>query len=112
MRRISLTQYRTVDGKWQFVPVARDDKRNPKPALVVVKGETISSSTSGGGKFYLDYRDEEGKRIRTLCGVAPRDALDAWKTQCGIANGTLEPLENGEIPGERATVSLFPRHSH
>lgn len=105
MKRISLTQYRTVNGKWQFVPVARDDAGNPRPTQVIVKGEAISSSAPGGGKFYLDYRDEEGKRVRTPCGVSPREALDAWKTQSGIANGTIEPSAIGENPGERATVA-------
>lgn len=105
MKRISIAQYRTVDGKWQFVPVGRDDKGNPRPALVIVKGETISSSTPGGGKFYLDYRDQEGKRVRAPCGVSPREALDAWRMRSGIANGTIEPTAIEENPGERATVA-------
>jgi hypothetical protein len=32
---INLKQYRRLDGKWQFVPVVKENERpNPKPVLV------------------------------------------------------------------------------
>jgi len=40
---VNLKQYRKVEGKWQFVPVARDLKGNPDPRLVLLDGEPVSS---------------------------------------------------------------------
>jgi len=40
---VNLNQYRKVEGKWQFVPVARDPKGNPDPRLVLLDGEPVSS---------------------------------------------------------------------
>lgn len=90
IRKVSVRQYRNIDGKWQFCAVPKDAKGKPKPNLVIVKGETISSSSPGGGHFYLDYADENGKRIRKSCGVSPREALDAWTTQVGIHAGKID----------------------
>lgn len=104
MRKVSLTQYRIIDGKWQFARVPRDSKGKPKPALVIIDGETVSSSTPGAGQFYLDYRDNQGKRIRRPCGLAPREALDAWNTQIAIINGTIESSEIDTETQGHATV--------
>lgn len=83
--RVNLTQYRKVDGNWQFFPVAKSDGR-PNPRLVLINGEPVSSK---GGTFYLDWR-EDGKRKRRPCGTTPREALNAWHQQMGIISGEIE----------------------
>ena len=40
---VNLKQYRKVEGKWQFVPVARDPKGNPDPRLVMLDSEPVAS---------------------------------------------------------------------
>jgi hypothetical protein len=57
IEKVSIRQYRNVGGKWQFYSVPKDAKGKPKPDLVIVNGETISSSTRGGGQLFLDYAD-------------------------------------------------------
>ena len=66
------------------------------------------------GTFYLDWR-EDGKRIQKPCGVSPREALDAWRMQTAILDGTVEaadtdvhepvPLEFVSVKTAKATVS-------
>lgn len=53
IRKVSLRQYRTTDGKWQFCAVPKDAKGKPRPNLVVVNGEIISSNSPGGGNSTL-----------------------------------------------------------
>ena len=94
-RTANLKQYRSVGGKWTFVPVVKVNGK-PDPRLVLIDGEPTSSK--GGGKFYIEYRDG-GKRIQKPCGVTTREALDAWHLQSGILSGAVEqPAE--EAPGE------------
>lgn len=92
--KANLKQYRSVGGKWKFVPVAKVNGK-PDPRLVLIDGEPISSK--GGGKFYIEYRDG-AKRIQKPCGVTPREALDAWRLQSGILSGAMEqpPVEAPE----------------
>ena len=92
MRKASLKQHRINQGRWQLFPVLTVNRR-PDPRIVLVNGESIKSSSPAGGKFYLDYRDDTGRRIRRPCGVAPREALDAWQLQVGILNGKAEKPE-------------------
>ena len=47
---VDLKQYRKVTGKWQFVPVVKQNGK-PNPKLVIVNGEPVSSK---GGTFYLE----------------------------------------------------------
>src|SRR5277367_510153 len=47
------------------------------------------------GKSYIEWRDG-GKRIQRPAGTTPRDALDAWRTQTAILDGTIEAPEEAE----------------
>ena len=94
-RTANLKQYRSVGGKWTFVPVVKVNGK-PDPRLVLIDGEP--SSSKGGGKFYIEYRDG-GKRIQKPCGVTTREALDAWHLQSGILSGAVEQSAE-EAPGE------------
>jgi integrase len=85
---VNLKQYRRLDGKWQFVPVVKENGK-PNPKLVLVSGVPVSSK---GGTFYLDWR-EGGKRLTRPVGTSPREALDAWQLQSGIFSGEIEPPE-------------------
>jgi integrase/recombinase XerD len=85
---VNLKQYRRLDGKWQFVPVVKENSK-PNPKLILIDGEPVSSK---GGVFYLDWR-ENGKRRTRKVGTSPREALDAWYLQCGIRTGEVEPEE-------------------
>jgi integrase/recombinase XerD len=86
---VNLKQYRRLDGKWQFVPVAKQNGK-PNPKLVLIDGEPVSSK---GGIFYLEWR-ENGKRRTRPVGSSPREALDAWQLQCGVRIGEIEPEED------------------
>ena len=88
--RINLTQYRRVNGKWQFVPIVKANGK-PDPRLVLVGGEP--TSYKGGGNFFLDWREggRNGRRLRKSVGNSPRAALDEWYRATGITNGSLEP---------------------
>jgi integrase/recombinase XerD len=77
-----------LDGKWQFVPVVKQDGK-PNPKLILVNGEAVSSK---GGTFYLDWR-ENGKRLTRPVGTTPREALDAWQLQSGVLAGEIEAPE-------------------
>ncbi len=85
---VNLKQYRRLNGKWQFVPVLKQNGK-PNPKLVLIDGEPVSSK---GGIFYLDWR-ENGKRRTRPVGDSPREALDAWQLQSGIRAGEIEPEE-------------------
>jgi hypothetical protein len=80
---INLKQYRCLDGKWQFVPVVKENGK-PNPKLILIDGEPVGSK---GGVFYLDWR-ENGKRRTRKVGTSPREALDAWQPAVGVPNGT------------------------
>ena len=105
--KVSLRQYRIVEGKWQFVRGARDPTGKLKQVLVVMKGETISSFASGGGQFYLDYRNDQGKRIRRPCGKTAREALNAWNTQVEVNKGNIDP----QVPETEMTSVKTVEHA-
>jgi hypothetical protein len=44
---VNLKQYRKVEGKWQFVPVARDAKGNPDPRPVFLDWKKKRQFTFG-----------------------------------------------------------------
>ena len=85
-RKANLKQYRSVNGKWQFVPVVKIDGK-PKPQLVLIDGKP--ETWKGGGKFYLEWY-EDGRRKTKIAGSSPREALDAWQLQTGILSGKTE----------------------
>jgi integrase/recombinase XerD len=85
-QKANLKQYRKIDGRWQFVPVVKTNGK-PDPRLVLIDGQPTSSK--GGGKFYVEFR-EAGKRMQRPCGSSPREALDAWQQQMGILSGAIE----------------------
>jgi hypothetical protein len=96
---VNLKQYRRIGGKWQFVPIVKQNgKLNPK--LVLVNGEPVSSK---GGNFYLDWR-ESGKRRTRPAGTTPREALDAWVLQSGIQAGEAEAPEEPAGANKRLTI--------
>jgi integrase/recombinase XerD len=84
--KVNLKKYLAVGGRWQFVPVVKV-KGRPRPDAVMIGGEAVRGTT---GTFYLEWR-ENGKRVQKPCGVSSREALDAWETQSGIFDGTVEP---------------------
>ncbi|MFP5236642.1 MAG: tyrosine-type recombinase/integrase [Acidobacteriota bacterium] len=96
---VNLKQYRRLDGKWQFVPVVKENGK-PNPKLILIDGEPVSSK---GGVFYLDWR-ENGKRRTRKVGTSPREALDAWYLQCGIRTGEIEPEEEPVRPYKGPTI--------
>jgi integrase/recombinase XerD len=99
--KVNLKKYTNVDGKWRFVPVLKVDGK-PRPEAVLIDGTTVKGTS---GKFYLEYR-QEGKRIQRPCGVTPREALDAWKTQMAILSGVIEvPEESEPLPGEHTSIT-------
>ncbi len=65
MRKASLKQHRTHGGRWQLLPVLVVNGR-PDPRTVLIGENPIFGKDPGGGKFYLDYRNEQGKRVRQL----------------------------------------------
>lgn len=88
---VGLKQYRKIDGRWQFVPVA--ERRNAKTGtiepdlrFVRVNGQVVPSA---GGTFYLDFTDETGKRRQQPVGKSPTAALDAWRIRVGIKSGRI-----------------------
>ena len=82
-------QYRRLNGKWQFVPVAKQNGK-PDPKLVIVNGELVSSKH---GTFYLDWR-EDGKSRTRRTGATPREA---WLLQ----SGEIEPDESHVLTPRR-----------
>jgi integrase len=83
---VNLKQYRKLNGKWQFVPVARDANGDPDPRLILLNGHSVNSK---GGTFYLDYK-ENGTRRQTVIGTNAREARDAWRTKLAILKGEIE----------------------
>jgi integrase len=99
--KANLKQYRKMGGKWQFVPVVKQDGK-PNPKLVLINGEPASSK---GGTFYVEWR-EDGKRKQLPCGTTPREALDAWHLQCGILSGAVEQPEEPESEAEKGNTTI------
>jgi integrase len=99
-RKTNLKQYRSVNGKWQFVPVVKVEG-NPKPQLVLIDGKPVS--WKGGGKFFLEWY-EDGKRKTKIAGVSPREALDAWHLQTGILAGNIEAPEDSSEDDTVVTI--------
>ena len=99
--KVNLKKYLPHDGKWQFFPVLKVNGK-PRPEVVIINGEPVNGTA---GKFYLDYR-EDGKRVQKPCGTAPREALDAWRQQQLILDGTIEaePLETAPLSAEHTSV--------
>jgi hypothetical protein len=85
-RKAHLKKYLSHNGKWQFFPVV---KVNRKPKLVLIEGKPRRSTD---GTFYLDWR-ENGKRLTRPVGTSPREALDAWQLHSGILSGEAEAPE-------------------
>ncbi len=48
---VNLKQYRRLDGKWQFVPVVKQNGK-PTPELVLINGKPVRP---GGGISYLGF---------------------------------------------------------
>jgi integrase/recombinase XerD len=99
--RANLKQYRKVGGKWQFVPVVKQDGK-PNPKLVLINGEPASWK---GGTFYVEWR-EDGKRKQRPCGTTPREALDAWHLQSGILSGQVEQPACEELEPTKGDTSI------
>jgi hypothetical protein len=94
-RTVNLNQYRRLDGKWQFVPVVKENGK-PNPKLVLVNGVPVSSK---GGTFYLDWRGRV-KRLTRPAGTSPREALDAWRLQSGIFSDEIK-LSEEPVKGDK-----------
>ena len=68
---------------------------------MIIDGEPTKGTS---GTFYLEYR-QDGKRIQKPCGVAPREALDAWRKQVAIQSGAVDPSEEElDLPTNRTTL--------
>jgi integrase len=100
--KVSMKKYLALNGKWQFVPVLKVNDK-PRPEAVLIDGQAVKGTT---GTFYLDYRDENGKRIQRPVGTSPREALDEWNKQKAIHDGTIEPPEEDptDIPANRVSI--------
>jgi len=96
---VNLKQYRRLNGKWQFVPVVKENGK-PNPKLVLIDGKVVSSK---GGVFYLDWR-EEGKRRTRPVGSSPRGALEAWRLQSGIRTGEIQPEDEPDDSGKGLSI--------
>lgn len=86
---VNLRQYRRLDGKWQFVAVARKGN-SPDPRYVIIGGEAVKSD---GGTFYLDWR-ENGKRKTEKIGTDPKEA---WTLRSGIRSGEIEDSDSPPV---------------
>ena len=96
---VNLNQYLRLNGKWQFVPVVKENgKPNPKPVLI--DGKAVSPK---GDVFHLDWC-EDGKRRTRPAGSSLRQALDAWHLQSGIRTGEIEPEEDPDDSGEGLSI--------
>jgi len=104
-RKVRLTQYRKVGGRWQFVPAARNSYGEPDPGIVMIAGKAAHWK-SAGAKFYLDWLDPAtGNRIREIAGVAPREAKDAWNRKQDDLSGKARDIEPAELePGAQRTI--------
>ena len=98
---VNLKQYRKLNGKWQFVAVARDAQGNPDPRLILLNGHQVSSK---GGTFYLDYQ-ENGRRRQTAVGTDARVAREEWRTKLALLKGEIEPdPEADDAPNASRTI--------
>ena len=79
--KANLKQYRRIGGRWQFVPVVKQDGK-PNPKLVLINGEPASSK---GGTFYVEWR-ENGKRKR-----APAEQRHVRHWMLGIFRVAFSP---------------------
>jgi integrase/recombinase XerD len=70
-----------VEGKWKFLPIAKQGNKLDWTHLSH-RGVPMVSTT---GTFYLDYR-EGGQRIRRAIGNHPRDAKAALASQVSVLN--------------------------
>jgi integrase/recombinase XerD len=70
-----------VEGKWQFLPVAKQGNKLDWTHLSHRGVPMVSTA----GTFYLDYR-EGGRRIRRAIGDHPRDAKAALASQMSVIN--------------------------
>jgi hypothetical protein len=79
---VNLRQYRRLDGKWQFVPVVKQNGK-PTPELVLINGKPVSSK---GGILYLGLAQER---------QAPHSARRLLATRCPrsseVAIGLVDP---------------------
>jgi integrase/recombinase XerD len=89
--KVNLKKYIAIDGRWRFVPVLKVGGK-PRPEAVIIGGETVKGTT---GKFYVEWR-EGGKRIQRPAGSTTREALDVWRTQTAVLDGTIEAPEADE----------------
>lgn len=98
--KVNLKKYLAVDGRWQFFPVLKV-KGRPHPEAVLIDGKAVRATS---GTFYLEWR-ENGKRVQKPCGGSPREALDAWETQTGIFDGTIEAVpEAASLPVTHTSI--------
>jgi integrase/recombinase XerD len=99
--KVNLKKYIAIDGRWRFVPVLKIAGK-PRPEAVIIDGETVKGTT---GTYYVEWR-EDGKRIQRPAGSAPREALDAWRTQTAVLDGTIEaPEEDEPLPVSQLSVA-------
>jgi hypothetical protein len=101
---VNLKQYRRIGGKWQFVPVVKQNGK-PNSKLVLVNGEPVSSK---GSTFYLGWR-ADGKRRTQSAGTTPRAALGAWMQRTGIQAGEKEAPGEPAGAGKRLAIDLAIR---
>jgi integrase/recombinase XerD len=99
--KANLKQYRKVNDRWQFVPVAKSNGK-PNPKLVIIDGEPVSSR---GGTFYVEWR-EDGKRKQRPVGTTVREALDAWHQQCGVLAGDIEEPPESTAEATTGTTTI------
>jgi integrase/recombinase XerD len=95
--KTNLKKYINLNGKWRFVPVVRHEGR-PVLNTVLIHGTPAPSKS---GTFYLEWR-QDGKRIQKSVGSSPREALNAWRVQCGILAepaSWIDESENGAADG-------------
>lgn len=98
---VNLKQYRKVNGKWQFIAVARHANGDPDPRLILLNGHAVSSK---GGTFYLDYK-ENGIRRQTAVGTNAREARESWRTKLALLTGQIEPdSEMEDAPNAGLTI--------
>ncbi len=98
---VNLKQYRKLDGKWQFVPVARDASGNPDPRLILLNGHPVNSK---GGTFYLDYQ-ENGRRRQIAVGTDAREAREEWRRKLALLKGEIEAEpETDDAPNASRTI--------
>lgn len=98
---VNLKQYRKINGKWQFVPVARDAKGNPGPRLVLVDGELNRHQTAVS---------RSAERVESGIGVElfDRTSYPIRLTKAGVVffywvGKGMDALERAIVEGVRAS---------